>query len=58
MAIVQVIGLAKLSHRKSNCKGVETIEQGIMLLEMGCDLAQGLWYFKTYPSKRFYKLGI
>ena len=54
MAIVQgVIGLAKAFHRKVIAEGVETIEQGIMPLEMGCDLAQGYGISKPIPPKDF-----
>jgi EAL domain-containing protein (putative c-di-GMP-specific phosphodiesterase class I) len=54
MAIVQgVIGLAKAFQRKVIAEGVETIEQGIMLLEMGCDLAQGYGISKPMPAKDF-----
>ncbi len=54
MAIVQgVIGLAKAFHRKVIAEGVETIEQGILLLEMGCDLAQGYGIARPMPAKDF-----
>ena len=53
-AIVQgVIGLAKAFHRKVIAEGVETIEQGILLLEMGCDLAQGYGIARPMPAKDF-----
>ena len=57
MAIVHgVIGLAKAFQRKVIAEGVETIEQGIMLLEMGCDLAQGYGISKPMPAKDFLNL--
>ena len=36
-----VIGLANAFHRDVIAEGVETIEHGAMLLQLGCDLAQG-----------------
>jgi diguanylate cyclase (GGDEF)-like protein/PAS domain S-box-containing protein len=36
-----VIGLANAFHRDVIAEGVETIEHGVMLLQLGCDLAQG-----------------
>jgi EAL domain-containing protein (putative c-di-GMP-specific phosphodiesterase class I) len=36
-----VIGLANAFHRDVIAEGVETIAHGVMLLQLGCDLAQG-----------------
>jgi diguanylate cyclase (GGDEF)-like protein len=36
-----VIGLVRAFHREPVAKGVETAEQGLMLLRLGCELAQG-----------------
>ncbi|MGD0830686.1 MAG: EAL domain-containing protein [Terracidiphilus sp.] len=36
-----VLGLARAFHREPVAKGVETAEQGLMLLRLGCELAQG-----------------
>jgi EAL domain-containing protein (putative c-di-GMP-specific phosphodiesterase class I) len=42
LAIIEgVIGLAKAFHREVIAEGVETIEHGVALLELGCELAQG-----------------
>lgn len=42
LAIVEsVIGLAKTFKREVIAEGVETIEHGVALLELGCELAQG-----------------
>lgn len=36
-----VIGLTEAFHHQVIAEGVETIEHGLMLMSMGCDLAQG-----------------
>jgi diguanylate cyclase (GGDEF)-like protein len=36
-----VLGLVAAFHLQPVAKGVETVEQGLMLLRLGCDLAQG-----------------
>lgn len=36
-----VIGLTEAFHHQVIAEGVETIEHGLMLMNMGCDLAQG-----------------
>jgi hypothetical protein len=42
LAIVEgIIGLTKAFHRKVIAEGVETPEHGMLLLQLGCDLAQG-----------------
>jgi diguanylate cyclase (GGDEF)-like protein/PAS domain S-box-containing protein len=42
LAIIEgVIGLAKAFHREVIAEGVETIEHGVALLKLGCELAQG-----------------
>lgn len=42
LAIVQgVIGLAKSFNKKVLAEGVETVEHGLKLLELGCEYAQG-----------------
>jgi diguanylate cyclase (GGDEF)-like protein/PAS domain S-box-containing protein len=48
LAVVQgVIGVAAAFRRKVIAEGVETVEQGERLLELGCELAQG--YFLSHP---------
>ena len=42
LAILQgVIGLASAFKRQVIAEGVETVEHGTALLQLGCDLAQG-----------------
>jgi diguanylate cyclase (GGDEF)-like protein/PAS domain S-box-containing protein len=42
-----VLGLAAAFSRKSLAEGIETVEQGLAVLKMGCELAQG--YGIAYP---------
>ncbi len=52
MAIVQgVIGLANAFHRKVLAEGVETVEHGVRLLAMGCELAQGYGISRPMEAK-------
>jgi EAL domain-containing protein (putative c-di-GMP-specific phosphodiesterase class I) len=54
MAILEgVIGLAKAFHREVIAEGVETIEHGSRLLQMGCDLAQGYGIAPPMPAADF-----
>jgi diguanylate cyclase (GGDEF)-like protein/PAS domain S-box-containing protein len=51
LAIVEgVIALAKSFKRDVIAEGVETIEHGTALLELGCDLAQGYGIAKPMPG--------
>lgn len=51
LAIVEgVIGLAKSFKRDVIAEGVETIEHGTALLELGCELAQGYGIAKPMPA--------
>lgn len=51
MAIVEgVIGLAKSFKRDVIAEGVETIEHGTALLQLGCELAQGYGIAKPMPA--------
>ncbi len=45
-----VIGLAKAFHRQVIAEGVETVEHGTLLLELGCDLAQGYAIARPMPA--------
>lgn len=46
-----VIGLASAFNRKVVAEGVETVDQGIALLELGCELAQGFAIAHPMPAK-------
>lgn len=51
LAIVEgVIALAKLFKREVIAEGVETIEHGTALLQLGCHLAQGYGIAKPMPA--------
>jgi diguanylate cyclase (GGDEF)-like protein/PAS domain S-box-containing protein len=51
LAIVEgVISLSKSFKRAVIAEGVETIEHGTVLLEMGCELAQGYGIAKPLPA--------
>ncbi|MFT7558511.1 MAG: EAL domain-containing protein (putative c-di-GMP-specific phosphodiesterase class I) [Flavobacteriales bacterium] len=45
-----VIALAKSFKRDALAEGVETIEHGTALLQLGCDLAQGYGIAKPMPA--------
>jgi len=67
LAILQgIIGLANAFRRTVVAEGVETVEQGLMLLRMGCTYAQGYgiarpmpaaevvtWYHHWWPDPRW-----
>jgi EAL domain-containing protein (putative c-di-GMP-specific phosphodiesterase class I) len=51
LAILEgVIGLANALRREVLAEGVETIEHGAMLLQLGCDLAQGYGIAHPMPA--------
>jgi diguanylate cyclase (GGDEF)-like protein/PAS domain S-box-containing protein len=51
LAIVEgVVGLAKAFKREVIAEGVETIEHGSALLQLGCDLAQGYGIARPMPA--------
>ena len=51
LAIVEgVIGLAKSFKREVIAEGVETIDHGTALLELGCELAQGYGIARPMPA--------
>ena len=44
-----IIGLAKSFNREVIAEGVETVEQGVLLMSLGCDVAQGYGIAKPMP---------
>ena len=51
LAIVEgVVGLAQVFRRQVIAEGVESTSHGIMLLHMGCDLAQGYGIARPMPA--------
>jgi len=53
LAIVQgVIGLASAFHHQVVAEGVETTEQILMLLDLGCDLMQGYGLSRPMPAEK------
>jgi diguanylate cyclase (GGDEF)-like protein/PAS domain S-box-containing protein len=51
LAIVEgVIGLAEAFRRKVIAEGVETVAHGVLLLHLGCDLAQGYGIARPMPG--------
>ncbi|MCF8159629.1 MAG: EAL domain-containing protein [Polaromonas sp.] len=54
LAILQgVIGLAAAFKREVLAEGVETVQHGSLLLQMGCDLAQGYGIARPMPAREF-----
>ncbi|WIM05454.1 MAG: EAL domain-containing protein [Candidatus Nitricoxidivorans perseverans] len=51
LAIVEgIVGLTDAFHRAAIAEGVETEEQGVMLLHLGCELAQGYAIARPMPA--------
>jgi PAS domain S-box-containing protein len=52
LALVEgVIGLASAFRRTVVAEGVETAEQGVLLMRLGCDLAQGYGIARPMPAE-------
>lgn len=52
--IVQfIISLAKKLNLRVVAEGVENVEQAAMLLEFGCEIAQGYYYSRPVPIDKF-----
>lgn len=51
--VIGVIGLAQAFHRNVIAEGVETLEHGNLLLQLGCELAQGYGIAKPMPAELF-----
>ena len=45
-----IIGLASAFHRTVIAEGVETVEHGTLLLQLGCELAQGFGIARPMPA--------
>ena len=45
-----IVGLAKAFNRQVIAEGVETVEHGLLLLQLGCDLAQGYGIARPMPA--------
>jgi len=48
-----VLGLAAAFHRKVIAEGVESVEHGLLLLQLGCELAQGYGIARPMPADKF-----
>jgi len=48
-----VLSLASAFHRQVIAEGVETVEHGLMLLQLGCDMAQGYGIARPMPASDF-----
>ena len=54
LAILEgVLGLAAAFRRQAIAEGVETVEHGVMLLRLGCELAQGYGIAPPMPASEF-----
>lgn len=54
LAILQgIIGLAASFKRQVIAEGVESVEHGNLLLQLGCDLAQGYGIARPMPAEEF-----
>lgn len=47
-----IIGLAKSFNREVIAEGVETVEQEVLLMNLGCDVAQGYGIAKPMPVEK------
>lgn len=53
LALIEgVIGLADVFHMDVIAEGVETIEQGIVLMRIGCDVVQGYYVARPMPAEQ------
>ena len=46
-----ILGLAEAFRRQAIAEGVETVDQGLMLLQLGCDCAQGYGIARPMPAQ-------
>jgi diguanylate cyclase (GGDEF)-like protein/PAS domain S-box-containing protein len=49
-----IMGLATAFRRRVIAEGVETVEHGLMLLQMGCELAQGYGIARPMPANQLH----
>ena len=55
LALVEgVIGLASVFNMGVIAEGVETLEQGIVLMRIGCDVVQGFYIARPMPGERVF----
>ena len=47
-----IIGLAKSFNREVIAEGVETVEHAVLLMQLGCDVAQGYGIAKPMPVEQ------
>ena len=52
-----MLGLASAFRRQAIAEGVETVEQGILLLRLGCQVAQGYGIARPMPAGRPARMG-
>ena len=52
-----MLGLASAFRRQAVAEGVETVEQGILLLRLGCQVAQGFCIARPMPAARPARMG-
>ncbi len=53
LAILEsIVGLANAFHRNTLAEGIESIQQGKILLQLGCEIAQGYLIAKPMPAKQ------
>ena len=50
-----VMGLASVFRREVIVEGVETVDHGLMLLQLGCEVAQGYGIARPMPAEEFPK---
>jgi len=54
LAILEgVLGLATAFRRTAVAEGVETVDHGVLLLQMGCELGQGYGIARPMPGSEF-----
>ncbi len=54
LSIVEgVISLARAFHRQAVAEGVESAEEGVTLLQLGCEVAQGYFIARPMPARDF-----